>query len=80
MKNRKGNCYGEYKDKKISKRQGRVRQIQRSSQQWDDLCKQAVVLYDQGMTYSFIAKQFDCSLETLRVKLKKTGLVGRFLY
>ncbi|WP_350472229.1 hypothetical protein [Bacillus mycoides] len=32
------------------------------------------------MTYSFIAKQFDCSLETLRVKLKKTGLVGRFLY
>ncbi|WP_176521267.1 hypothetical protein [Bacillus toyonensis] len=62
------------KTKKISKRQGRVRQIQRTSQQWDNLCKQAVVLYDQGMTYSFIAKQFDCSVETLRVKLKKRGL------
>ncbi len=31
------------KTKKIPKRQGRVRQIQRTSQQWDDLCKQAVV-------------------------------------
>ncbi|OUB36087.1 hypothetical protein BK708_02865 [Bacillus thuringiensis serovar yunnanensis] len=62
------------KTKKISKRQGRVRRIQRTSQQWDDLCKQAVALYDQGMTYSSIAKHFDCSLETLRANLKKRGL------
>ncbi|OUB34538.1 hypothetical protein BK708_05745 [Bacillus thuringiensis serovar yunnanensis] len=59
---------------KKSKRQARVKKLQRTSQQWDDLCKQAVTLYDQGMTYSSIATQFDCSLDYLRTNLKKRGL------
>lgn len=64
--------------KKQSKRQGRIKHPIRTSQQWDALCKQAVILRKQGMSYNQIAQQLGCNASSLHTELKKRELHKQF--
>ncbi|MEW4150781.1 hypothetical protein Q0N88_11100 [Bacillus thuringiensis] len=53
-----------------------TREIKRKKnlEKWDSLCKEAVLLYKQGMSYSKISQQIGCHTTTLCTELKKRGL------
>lgn len=46
----------------------------RSKETWDDICRQAIQLYAQGVGTTHISKKLGCSHSTLREQLKKRGL------
>ncbi|WP_176548459.1 RNA polymerase sigma factor [Bacillus toyonensis] len=51
------------------------KQIQENAhKRWDERCKQAVMLREQGLTYQEICKQLGCSRNSLYQHLKKRGL------
>ncbi|WP_240520994.1 hypothetical protein [Bacillus cereus] len=54
-------------------RDERERKI-RTCEEWDDICRQASVLYEQGMGPVTIAKKFGCATSTLTEQLKKRKL------
>ncbi|HDR5352767.1 TPA: hypothetical protein QCS32_004498 [Bacillus thuringiensis] len=64
--------------KKQSKKQGRIKHPIRTPQQWDDLCKHAVILREQGMSYNQLAQQLGCNASSLHTELKKRGLHKQF--
>ncbi|MEB9621470.1 MULTISPECIES: zinc-finger domain-containing protein [Bacillus cereus group] len=60
-------------DKKECK--GRVLRRRSLKEQWDEKCKHAMVLFDQGMEYPDIAKQIGCHVSTLYKELQKRELL-----
>ncbi|HFJ9284834.1 TPA: hypothetical protein ACGW44_002636 [Bacillus toyonensis] len=46
----------------------------RTCEEWDDICRQATVLYEQGIGSVAIAKKFGCATSTLSDQLKKRKL------
>ncbi|MEH7150558.1 hypothetical protein CN404_04170 [Bacillus thuringiensis] len=46
----------------------------RTCEEWDDICHQAAVLYEQGMGSVAIAKKLGCATSTLSEQLKKRNL------
>ncbi|KXY34875.1 zinc-finger domain-containing protein [Bacillus sp. FSL K6-0067] len=41
---------------------------------WDEICKQAVKLYEEGFGNTIISKKLGCPTSTLREQLKRRGL------
>lgn len=46
-----------------------------SEEQWNEKCKQAVQLFNQGTEYPNIAKKMGCNVSSLYRELKKRGLL-----
>ncbi|OUB74746.1 hypothetical protein [Bacillus thuringiensis] len=53
----------------------RSQKVQTSEEKWDEKCKQAVQLFNQGMEYPTIAKQVGCNVSGLYRELKKRDLL-----
>lgn len=49
---------------------------QKSKEEWDEICRQAADLYEQGFGTTIITKKLGCPGSTLREQLKKRGLWG----
>lgn len=47
---------------------------QKSKEEWDEICRQAVKLYEQGLGTTMITKELGCPSSTLRDQLKRRGL------
>ncbi|WP_255302517.1 helix-turn-helix domain-containing protein [Bacillus toyonensis] len=60
-------------DKKRCK--GRLLRRRSLEEEWDEKCKQAMILFDQGMEYPDIAKQVGCHVSTLYKELQKRKLL-----
>ncbi|MFJ8119873.1 zinc-finger domain-containing protein [Bacillus mycoides] len=60
-------------DKKESK--GRLLRRRTLEEQWNEKCKQATILFDQGIEYPDIAKQVGCHVSNLYRELQKRGLL-----
>ncbi|MFV1456989.1 helix-turn-helix domain-containing protein [Bacillus mycoides] len=60
-------------DKKIFK--GRLLRGGTLEEQWNEKCKQAMILFDQGMEYPDIAKLVGCHVSNLYKELQKRGLL-----
>ncbi|MGR5881195.1 sigma-70 family RNA polymerase sigma factor [Bacillus cereus] len=45
-----------------------------TQKKWDERCKQAVILREQGLTYQAICKQLGCGQNALNQQFKKRGL------
>ncbi|PGH81061.1 cobalamin biosynthesis protein [Bacillus thuringiensis] len=60
-------------DKKKCK--GRLLRRRPLEKKWDEKCKQAMILFDQGMEYPDIAKQVGCHVSTLYKELQKRQLL-----
>ncbi|WP_257143351.1 hypothetical protein [Bacillus cereus] len=43
-------------------------------EEWDEICRQAAKLYEQGFGTTMITKELGCPSSTLREQLKKRGL------
>ncbi|ANN35545.1 cobalamin biosynthesis protein [[Bacillus thuringiensis] serovar konkukian] len=56
--------------KEFRKRLTKVKTIE---EKWDEKCKQAVILYNQGVDYPDIAKEVGCHVSNLYRELKKRG-------
>lgn len=50
------------------------RRSMHTREEWDDICRQAASLYEQGIGATMIAKKMGCSIRTLREQLKKREL------
>ncbi|MCQ6530973.1 hypothetical protein [Bacillus mycoides] len=46
-----------------------------TAEKWDERCKQAVQLFNQGTEYPDIAKKMGCNLSSLYRELKKRGVL-----
>ncbi|MEX0417510.1 hypothetical protein [Bacillus sp. C30] len=46
----------------------------KSKEDWDEICKQAVKLYERGVGNTIISKKLGCPASTLRDQLKRRGL------
>ncbi|PYE87785.1 hypothetical protein [Bacillus sp. 196mf] len=46
----------------------------KSREEWDEICRQAAKLYEQGFGTTMITKTLSCPSSTLREQLKKRGL------
>ncbi|EOP90880.1 hypothetical protein IGM_02142 [Bacillus cereus HuB4-4] len=46
-----------------------------AKEKWDEKCKQAVQLFNQGMEYPTIAKKVGCKVSSLYRELKKRGVL-----
>ncbi|PEA03798.1 cobalamin biosynthesis protein [Bacillus cereus] len=60
-------------DKKACK--GRLIRRPPLEEQWNEKCKQAMILFDQGMEYPDIAKQIGCHVSNLYKELQKRKLL-----
>ncbi|MED3090803.1 helix-turn-helix domain-containing protein [Bacillus toyonensis] len=60
-------------DKRVCK--GRLLRRRPLEEQWDEKCKQAMILFDQGMEYPDIAKRVGCHVSTLYKELQKRELL-----
>jgi hypothetical protein len=49
--------------------------VQTPEEKWDEKCKQAVQLFNQGMEYPTIAKKVGCKVSSLYRELKKRGVL-----
>lgn len=58
-------------DKKIVENQSI--KIRMAEEKWDERCKQAIYLYNQGIEYPDIAKRVGCNVSNLYKELKKRG-------
>ena len=47
----------------------------KTEEKWDERCKQAVQLFNQGMEYPAIAKKVGCNVSSLYRELKKRGIL-----
>lgn len=47
---------------------------QKTKEEWDEVCRQAVALKEQGFGAGSISKKLDCSRSTLYDQLKRRGL------
>lgn len=56
--------------KEFRKRSTKVKSIE---EKWDEKCKQAIILYNQGVNYPDIAKEMGCHVSNLYKELKKRG-------
>ncbi|WP_336771257.1 helix-turn-helix domain-containing protein [Bacillus bombysepticus] len=56
-----------------NKAKKRTRKVQKTEGKWDEKCKQAVQLFNQGMEYPAIAKEVGCNVSSLYRELKKRG-------
>ncbi|AFU12521.1 helix-turn-helix domain-containing protein [Bacillus toyonensis] len=56
--------------KEFRKRLTKVKTIE---EKWDEKCKQAIILYNQGVNYPDIAKEMGCHVSNLYKELKKRG-------
>ncbi|PEE32922.1 helix-turn-helix domain-containing protein [Bacillus cereus] len=56
--------------KEFRKRLTKVKTIE---EKWDEKCKQAIILYNQGVDYPDIAKEVGCHVSNLYRELKKRG-------
>lgn len=50
------------------------RKVLKTSEEWDEICGQAVILYEQGLGFTIIAKRLGYPTSTLRDQLKKRGM------
>lgn len=53
----------------------RSQKVQTSEEKWDEKCKQAVQLFNQGTEYPTIAKKVGCNVSSLYRELKKRDLL-----
>ncbi|MFJ1124897.1 hypothetical protein [Bacillus thuringiensis] len=60
-------------EKNIAKK--RTQKVQTPEEKWDEKCKQAVQLFNQGTEYPTIAKRVGCNVSSLYRELKKRGLL-----
>ncbi|KFN12838.1 sigma-70, region 4 family protein [Bacillus pseudomycoides] len=63
--------------KGFSADQLRMQRAEKGKERWDTLCKQAVILHEQGMGYTEIGRELGCPRAKLEVELKKTRAVER---
>ncbi|MEI4617737.1 hypothetical protein [Bacillus cereus] len=60
--------------KNLSAEQLRMQRVENARKRWDELCKQAVILHEQGIGYTVIAQKLGCSRPKLEIELEKRGL------
>ncbi|EOP91352.1 hypothetical protein IGM_01998 [Bacillus cereus HuB4-4] len=60
-------------EKNIAKK--RIQKVQTPKEKWDEKCKQAVQLFNQGTEYPEIAKEVGCNISSMYRELKKRGLL-----
>lgn len=53
----------------------RAQKVQTPEEKWDEKCKQAVQLFNQGMEYPTIAKKVGCKVSSLYRELKKRSVL-----
>ncbi|EOO23014.1 hypothetical protein ICM_06237 [Bacillus cereus BAG1X2-3] len=53
----------------------RTQKVQTPEEKWDEKCKQAVQLFNQGMEYPTIAKKIGCKVSSLYRELKTRGVL-----
>ncbi|MDZ5479174.1 hypothetical protein [Bacillus thuringiensis] len=53
----------------------RSQKVQTPEEKWDEKCKQAVQLFNQGTEYPTIAKKVGCNVSNLYRELKKRGVL-----
>ncbi|MGE6552870.1 hypothetical protein ACQKFK_29175 [Bacillus mycoides] len=53
----------------------RSQKVQKQEEKWDEKCKQAVQLFNQGTEYPTIAKKVGCNVSSLYRELKKRGVL-----
>ncbi|AKR38920.1 hypothetical protein P4K49_27105 [Bacillus cereus] len=53
----------------------RNQKVQTQQEKWDERCKQAVQLFNQGTEYPAIAKKVGCNVSSLYRELKKRGVL-----
>ncbi|MGG5741922.1 hypothetical protein [Bacillus cereus group sp. IBL03679] len=53
----------------------RSQKVQTPEEKWDEKCKQAVQLFNQGKEYPTIAKEVGCNVSHLYRELKKRGVL-----
>ncbi|MBH0357689.1 hypothetical protein [Bacillus toyonensis] len=53
----------------------RNQKVQTPEEKWDERCKQAVQLFNQGTEYPTIAKKVGCNVSSLYKELKKRGVL-----
>ncbi|MEB9974704.1 zinc-finger domain-containing protein [Bacillus cereus] len=60
---------------KLGKREFRKRltKVKTIEEKWNEKCKEAVILYNQGVDYPDIAKDLGCNVSNLYRELKKRG-------
>ncbi|KFM95635.1 hypothetical protein D0U04_22350 [Bacillus clarus] len=51
-----------------------MQRTEKGKERWDTLCKQAVILHEQGMSYTAIGRKLGCPRAKLEVELKKREL------
>ncbi|WP_144519065.1 hypothetical protein [Bacillus thuringiensis] len=47
----------------------------RSKEEWTELCKEAVILREQGLSYSIISKRLEVNISSMKSQLKKRKLI-----
>ncbi|OUB89769.1 hypothetical protein BK784_26460 [Bacillus thuringiensis serovar medellin] len=81
VKNTDTNCAKQYKIEKEciktekNKAKKRSQKVQKQEEKWDEKCKQAVQLFNQGTEYPTIAKKVGCNVSHLYRELKKRGVL-----
>ncbi len=81
VKNTETNCAEQYKIEKecikLEKNTAKKRspKVQTPEEKWDEKCKQAVQLFNQGTEYPTIAKKVGCNVSSLYRELNQRGLL-----
>lgn len=52
-----------------------AKKVKKTEERWDERCKQAVQLFNQGTDYPTIAKKVGCNVSSLYRELKKRNVL-----